>query len=227
MAIQELDRKFHRALREAIADPYGADLSQLWNSLETILEPLPCTERLQVAGQVIHDLAEVLQLRAEQLLNEWQDRNNTQGPIPDLDFLAGMVKQTMFLDVSDLVEPSKSQSRREGKPEGPADSIAGEVEKEAVLALVEQQEQDALRAITLAVAHEEDVSAWISAIRQYLSQQPDSVSLIDLQRSLEMPVVEVWLGLLLGGFGVSQTGGFFESLGLTIEPQKLFAESEG
>ena len=36
-----------------------------------------------------------------------------------------------------------------------------------------------------------------------------AVSFVDLVKGLEMPVVVVWLGILLGGFWVEQQGEFY------------------
>ncbi|PSO52863.1 MAG: hypothetical protein BRC34_10535 [Cyanobacteria bacterium QH_1_48_107] len=50
------------------------------------------------------------------------------------------------------------------------------------------------------MTHSEDVSPWAKAIRQWFAVRSDteSVSLIELQNSLGMPLFEVYLGLLLG-----------------------------
>ncbi|MBC1300109.1 hypothetical protein GNF11_35560, partial [Nostoc sp. UCD122] len=39
----------------------------------------------------------------------------------------------------------------------------------------------------------------------------DEISLVKLQCVLEMPMVEVWLGLLLGGFTLEQRGDFYHN----------------
>ena len=51
------------------------------------------------------------------------------------------------------------------------------------------------------------VSAFLSAIH-YLINVKDEISLTQLQQGLKMPMVEVWLGLLLGGFTLLLLGGF-------------------
>lgn len=79
--------------------------------------------------------------------------------------------------------------------------MAGVVDKGVLLeafdteiALMEAQaEVEAVSA-----AHSEDVSAWARAITQWLREHSSngSVSLLELQQGVEMPLVEVWLGLL-------------------------------
>ncbi len=53
----------------------------------------------------------------------------------------------------------------------------------------------------LAIAHAEDIPAWFSAIAHWMSHksQSEAVSLKQLVEGLGMPLVEVWLGMLLGG----------------------------
>ncbi|WP_143755477.1 hypothetical protein [Gloeocapsopsis sp. IPPAS B-1203] len=51
---------------------------------------------------------------------------------------------------------------------------------------------------TLNIAHDEDVSVWVRAIAAYLQQNNDNaVTLAQLQQALNIPLVNVWLGLLL------------------------------
>ncbi len=45
----------------------------------------------------------------------------------------------------------------------------------------------------------------------------DEISLVKLQRVLEMPMVEVWLGLLLGGFTLEQYGDFSHSQNVCVK----------
>ncbi|MEM9149296.1 MAG: hypothetical protein AAGB19_02430 [Cyanobacteria bacterium P01_F01_bin.3] len=61
----------------------------------------------------------------------------------------------------------------------------------------------------LAVSHAENVSDWVKALA---AQQKDSPQrLVDLQQQLKMPLVEVWLAALLGGFPLEQRGSFYQT----------------
>jgi hypothetical protein len=93
----QLELDFRSAIAHALAEPEVADLRMLWRSLEPRLLGLTQKEQLQVVGQALCDLAEVCQRRAELM---WVDQHNTDGPIPDEDFLAGLVQKSMFLDIS-------------------------------------------------------------------------------------------------------------------------------
>ncbi len=126
-----------------------------------------------------------------------------------------MVRQTMAVDLSDLLEPARSRQQRTkatGKPEG---SIAAPVDKAAVLAMVDQLaagDQETRKQMILAIAHSENMICWTAAIVQCLQAAPDClVSIAQLSQSLQMPWVEVWLGVLSGGFQLEQRGEFYSS----------------
>ncbi|KAI9129041.1 hypothetical protein [Acaryochloris sp. CCMEE 5410] len=65
-------------------------------------------------------------------------------------------------------------------------------------------------AVALEASHEEDVSAWVGEIAKYLEKASGTVSFAALVKGLEMPVVVVWLGMVLGGFQFEQRGGFYD-----------------
>jgi hypothetical protein len=49
----------------------------------------------------------------------------------------------------------------------------------------------------LQVAHEENVSDWIETIATWIDAQPiQAISLLELQRSLPISLIEIWLALL-------------------------------
>ena len=184
------------------------DVLQLWDGMLPELQTLSQQEQLQVAGEMALGIAEVFSQRAELLIQDWEDRHNTQGPVMDEDFLAGMVQETMFLDVSDLCRQPKSRKRREVFTGKPVESVAGEVSKDTVLEFVDELESG--EAVALKASHEEDVSRWVSDIAKYLENASGAVSFAELVNGLGIPVVAVWLGLLLGDFRVKQWGGFYE-----------------
>jgi hypothetical protein len=165
-----------------------------------------------VAGQAFYDLAEVCQRRAELMWVEWQDSRNTEGPIPDEDFLAGLVQKTMFLDISALVKQPKSRLGAVAAVEHEGESIVEEVTKEVALLLagVEVEEEPLSVAV---LEHDEDVEAWVDAIRLWMHRQGvKKVVLAELLKGVNLSVVKCWLGLLLGGFEqrLNETKGFYD-----------------
>ena len=88
------------------------------------------------------------------------------------------------------------------------------MEKVGVLTLVEQWETEAQtqQQQVLDLAHSEDVTAWAAAIAAWLQAAPSlRVSLSELSKGLGMEWIEVWLGVLLGGFELEQAGEFYQS----------------
>ncbi|MEH2092317.1 hypothetical protein [Nostoc sp.] len=135
------------------------------------------------------------------LLQDTRDRNSLLGPLISTDLFAGLVRTTMHLDLDDLIEPQTPQTF---KPHGPhqfssptelGDSLAAPVEKANVLAMLD--EVTTLEDVRN-LASDEDVEKWQSAIAKYLINVKGEISLTQLQGGLKMPMVEVWLGLLLG-----------------------------
>ncbi|WP_242055669.1 hypothetical protein [Nostoc flagelliforme] len=162
------------------------------------------------------------------LLQDTRDRNSLLGPIISTDLFAGLVRTTMHLDLDDLIEPETPQTF---KPHGPhqfshftesGDSVAAPVEKANVLAMLDQVTtlEDVRN-----LASDEDVPKWQSAIANYLINAKDEISLVKLQRALEMPMVEVWLGLLLGGFTLEQRGDFYHNHNVWVKSSPIMTSN--
>ncbi|ABW32059.1 hypothetical protein [Acaryochloris marina] len=204
---KQLELDFASALASALDEPEQADISLMCASLDQHLQGRSSHEQLRVAGDAIRDIADVVCQRAELLIQDWEDRHNTQGPVLDDDFLAGLVQETMFLDVSDLCRQPKSRKQRHGFTGKPVESVVGEVSKDDVLEFVDELESG--EAVALKVSHEEDVGAWVGAIHDFLEGKEDAVLFGDLARGLGFAPVAVLIGVLLGGFRVEQRGGFY------------------
>lgn len=200
-------------LEELSDAPPTIRLDEVWECLDTQLCDLPLEQQLETAGVAFHQIAQILKVRAASLLSDVQDSNSPDGPMVSTDIFAGLVRTTMHLDLEDLKEPAGVQTfRSHGSHNYPINnnadnSIAAVVEKANVLEML--QEVESLEDIRN-LAGNEDVERWRCAIANYLVQVENKISLLDLQRTLGMPIVEVWLGLLLGGFTLEQTGDFYE-----------------
>jgi hypothetical protein len=195
----QLELDFRSAIAFALAEPEAADLRQLWRSLEPELAGLSQQEQLSVAGQALSDLAEVCQRRAELMWVEWVDQHNTEGPIPDEDFLAGLVQKTMFLDISELVKQPKSR-RVAGSVADGGESVVVEVTKEVALLLAGVEEEETEDAIAQ-LEYDEDIAAWANAIRQWMElKEVESVSISEVVNNTQLSAVKVWLSALLSDF---------------------------
>ncbi|MBD2075402.1 hypothetical protein H6F86_16160 [Phormidium sp. FACHB-592] len=105
------------------------------------------------------------------------------------DFLAGLVKQSTSLNLEALVEAAPAERR--SRVTNPIDSVAGVLDQQTLIDVLEAMQP-------LSVAHAENVGDWSVAIVSYLQQHP-SISLVEVQQTLKMPLVELWIGALLSG----------------------------
>jgi hypothetical protein len=215
----QLELDFRTAIALALAEPEAADLRQLWFSLEPELRGLSQKEQLSVAGQALCDLAEVCQRRAELMWTEWQDQHNTEGPIPDEDFLSGLVQKTMFLDISELVKLPKSRRANAGVGED-GESVVEAVTKEQALLLAEaeaEEERETPEDVIAQQGYDENIAAWAMAIRGWMERQGmESAAIAQLQQGTGLSVVKLWLAGLLGGLEMEQKGGFYDCAGVVI-----------
>ena len=204
----QLELDFASALASALDKQEQADITWMFESLDQYLQGRSHHEQLRVAGDAIKDMAEVCLQRAELMIQGWEERYNSEGPVLDEDFLAGLTQQTMHLDISDLCRQPKSRKKLQGFTGVPVESIVGEISKDEVLEFVDELESG--EAVAVGASHVEDVSGWVNAIGEYLEGFEGAVMFGDLVEGLGLPVVAVLIGLLLGGFRVEQRGGFYE-----------------
>ena len=158
-------------------------------------------------------LAGLCEAKSDILWEDWQDTHNAEGPVMDGDWLQGLTRQTQELDFSDLVQRSYHTNGdltgedREDKAD--EDSVVGDVEKASVLDMIDALEDTELKRQALAVSHAENVSDWVKSLASTQTQSPQR--LVDLQQQLGMPLIEVWIAALLGGFSMEQRGSFYQT----------------
>lgn len=132
------------------------------------------------------------------------------------------VRQTMAMDFEPFIAPLASLPRKTAEQQSSLDeqsSVVGAIDQVALLqALDEQLTQHPglteLAAFNQAIglAHDEDVSTWVETIAQWMeAHESAAISLLGLQQALGLPLVQIWLALLLGGFAIEQRGSFYET----------------
>jgi hypothetical protein len=186
--------------------PTRADLSALWHCVERVLVTLSPGEQLRLGGYVIDQLADLHQAKANALLSAWETHYDPQDPQLAEDWLRGLVRQSQYVDVSELTAPPRRRSRR---PPTEGDSIAATVPKAQVLDWIDQQHPEAApttAAQAIALAHAENVGAWVDTLQQWFSHHPQPIPLLQLQGQLGWPLVQLWLTLLLGNFTLQPIG---------------------
>ena len=210
VSLKQLELNLGMALEEAAEVPEAADVLSLWAQFEGELEGLEQRDRLRVAGDVLVQLAGLCEAKADVLWDDWQNAHNAEGPVIGDDWLQRLTRQTQELDFSDLVSRSYTPScDRPDEDKADEDSVAGDVGKLSVLDMINALEDADLKSQALAVSHAENVSDWVRAISDGQTDAPQR--LVDLQLFLQMPMVEVWIAALLGGFPMEQRGSFYQT----------------
>ena len=92
-------------LKTALTEPESADMQLLWRSLEQAIAYQDSNQQLLVAGDAITQIVEVYVKRAKSILDSLEvNDDSSEGPVLDEDFLSGLMRQSMSLDLSDLME---------------------------------------------------------------------------------------------------------------------------
>ncbi len=198
---------FSAEWQDASVQPESVSLSKLWQLVEPHLKHLSDAEQLRFVSFVIVQLAELYTMKADRLLADWQDHHSDEGPVTEVDWLQGLVQRTMHLDLTDLVRTKEKRPARNN----PNQSVVGTVEKKKVLEMVEAIEtEEETKRSALSVAHDENVSFWITTIHRWLqSQDKQKVSLIELTNNTNLSLVKVWLALLLGNYILEPEDDFY------------------
>jgi hypothetical protein len=201
--------------RTTQSDSQGEQLT-IWTFLERVsVEPLDAniidlsnwigSLDLDPAGDALVFWAGCYRDRAIQLLDEWQHQPSVFAgelvePRYDRAIFDELVLGRMEWDLGDLVETSDNYypTARLAAP------ALAPVSKDAALELADFQD-------ALDTAHEEDISNWGATIRSRLEELGREVSLLELQESIGMPLVQVWLALLLNGMTLEQRGDFYQT----------------
>ena len=181
-------------LKTALTEPESADMQLLWHSLEEAIAHQDSNEQLLVAGDAITQIVEVYVKRAKSILDSLEvNDDSSEGPVLDDDFLSGLMRQSMTLDLSDLMEEFVFETESSPALVGSVVSVIDRKEAKAIA----RKARAAMRRALKELAEQENIPLWQSAIAQWIRQhQGEKVSLEQLQQALGMPLVEVWLGLL-------------------------------
>jgi hypothetical protein len=121
MTLQPLEPALWEALRVAQLMLERAILRELMPQVDRALAQLSTgsaqmtdSERLQAAGELLLQVADLCAVRAEALMMGWEEMY--RDPIVEPEFFADVVRQTMAVDLSDLMEPPLPRKRR-AKPD--------------------------------------------------------------------------------------------------------------
>ena len=181
-------------LKTALKSPESADMQLLWQGLEDAIAHQDTNEQLLVAGDAIAQIVEVYVKRAKGILDSLEmNDDSSKGPVLDENFLSGLMRQSMSLDLSDLMEEFTFEVESSPVITGSVVSVIDRKEAKAIA----RKARAAMRKALKELAEQENIPKWQQVIDQWIGQQGGKkVSLLQLQQALGMPLVEIWLGLL-------------------------------
>jgi hypothetical protein len=219
MKVKQLELDLWDVLSTARQTPENANFLMVFKLLDLTLIDLDTRSQLRVAGEAVSQIADLFCDRSNFLFEEIHSRAVKGEPIMADDAFDRYVRQSMVVDFDQFIEPLQSLPRKIPEQAKNGNSIVGEIDKEILIQSLEQEnilsfEEEFEQAIS--TAHAEDISAWVEAIAQCITNNSAPMRLIDLQAALSLPIVEIWLGLLLGDFKLEQREDFYDSNGIWI-----------
>ena len=213
MKVKQLELDLWDVISSARQTPEDANFLMVFKLLDLTLVDLDTRSQLRIAGEAVCQIADLFCDRSSFLFEELHSRAVKGEPIMADDAFDRYVRQSMVVDFDQFIEPLQSLPRKIPEPTKHGNSIVGAIDKEVLIQALEQEsllsvEEEIERAIS--TAHAEDVSSWIEAIAHCIANSFSPMRLIDLQTTLPLPIVEIWLGLLLGDFKLEQRGRFYD-----------------
>ncbi|PSB62760.1 hypothetical protein C7B79_16675 [Chroococcidiopsis cubana CCALA 043] len=248
MEIVQLELDLWQALDVAIESPESADVRSLLLSLDRAMEHSDLAQQLAIGAEGLARIVAVYAARAKSLIGEWESQYNPTEPVVDVDECADLFVQSLHLDLSDLIEPPETvqypQNRQPPTAIATNNSLVGQVDKLAVLAMVGQLEAEdnstrsdaEQKDFIVALAHTEDFSLWKRAIADcFVNTSQKCLPLIEIVQQVQYPatlekdlgdlLVKTWLAVLLGGFGLEQREDFYETTGIWVSCLTLLPEN--
>jgi len=191
----------------------------LFKLLDLTLVDLDTRSQLRIAGEAVCQIADLFCDRSNFLFEELHSRAVNGEPIMADDVFDRYVRQSIVVDFEQFIEPLQSLPRKIPEPTKHGNSMVGAIDKEVLIQALEEEsllslEEEFERAIS--TAHAEDISAWVEVIAQCITDNSYPIRLMDLQKAVQLPIIETWLGLLLGDFNLEQRGEFYDSSGIWI-----------
>ena len=214
MKVKQLELDLWDILSTARQTPEDANFLMVFKLLDLTLLDLDTRSQLRIAGEAVCQIADLFCDRSNFLFEELHSRAVKGEPIMADDAFDRYVRQSMVVDFEQFIEPLPRLPRKNPEQAQNGNSIVGAIDKEVLIQALEQEsllslEEEFERAIS--TAHAEDISTWVKAISQCITNNSHPICLKDLQKTLKLPIVEIWLGLLLGDFKLDQRGSFYDS----------------
>ena len=214
MQVKQLELNLWEAIASASQSPYKANLPMVFNLLDLTLVELDTRSQLRVAGDAVGQITDLFCDRSHLCFEQLQARANLGEPVMSDHAFDRYVRQSVVVDFDQFIQSLDALPRKSPEKVRDGDSVVSAVDKEILLQVLEQEHLLSLEEeldLALSVAHTEDVTAWIEAIAFCLKNNAVPMRFIDLQHKLNLRIIEVWLGLLLGDFKLLQKGTFYDA----------------
>ena len=214
-AIKQLKLDLWGQLTAAEQDPIDAELSVIWDTLDRSIFNLPHLSQLEIAGDTILRIAGIHGVRSNHLLPWSKVQQLSHPPASELlcdpvvpwDAFDDLIRQSSHVDFDHLINPiSFFRSRNQDRDDDRDEPVA--------------KIPDITINDLLDLAGAENPAQWSNLIDQFLSIDNNPISFVDLCDSLKLPQVEVWIGAILGGSGMSISrtdGDFYDQKGISVE----------
>lgn len=191
--VKQLELDLWQAIATAQHLPYTLNLSDLLQDLDRTILDLPLERQLEIGSQAIASIASIIQTRSRYLLEDWN--GGTALLLPE-DAFSGLVRQSLHLDLSQLLEsPTEPaiEQQKHGKQGEMISSTAQVVDKQEILQMLEAE----VAQERLIIAYDESIAQWDAAIATCVQTTTNGLSIQSLACELNLTLGEVWLTLLL------------------------------
>lgn len=171
---------------------------------EAALAQLPADglqQHLVLGAEALAQFCNLLERKSDLWLTNWQEPAGA-GIELSADWLDGLVRQPVSFDLSALLEQPEQLTPAKRQRPTASSPVVGAVEPEQLLELLEllEQEPELLQQSLALFAGGETPGQWQERIDQVLEARPEAISFETLQQQSGLATVELWLGLLLGGY---------------------------
>jgi flagellar biosynthesis protein FliR len=228
--VKQLEIDLWAVLQQATAVPEEAEFPVIWQALDQVLPGLAIVEQLQMAAMTIAQVADIFQVQAGLIFEELDATATQEGPRMAADAFDRYVRQYMTIAFEDYIEEPEALPRMARSVRVDEDefySVVESVEKEELLEVLHDEmvmSEAEAHAAALAVAHGEDISEWIAAIETQLAEVGTAIEFQALLRLVNLHFIELWLGLLLGGYELQrvqeefeQDEDFYSEIGILVQ----------
>jgi hypothetical protein len=214
--LKQLEINLWTMLEQANAVPEAAAFPVIWQVLDELLPGLAIVEQLKTVAATIAQVADIFQVQAGLIFAELEATAAQDGPRMAADAFDRYVRQYMMIDFEDYIEKPEALPRMPRIDRDKVEDFYSVAEPMAQAELLEvlhdeivMSEEEA-HAAALAVAHGEDISDWIAAIGEQLAKVGTAIEIEALLKLVQLSLIELWLGLLLGGYELWREVGEFE-----------------